>query len=156
MYKPIIALILTLSFMSITQDAFAASNANPVVKTFASNLDFATVHAKAVNFIKSKNLTVFAEFDHAKNAKDVDLDLPPTTVIVFGSPAVGTKLMQQFPGMGMVLPLKILISQDTTGKVTLSYEDLATIFAPYGVKKDNPILLKMQGLLEALAKNATK
>ncbi len=121
-----------------------------------SDLDFATVKQKALTFIKDKKLTLFAEYDHAKNAQDVQLTLAPTTVLVFGSPLVGTKLMQNFPGIGMELPLKVLVSQNSEGKTVFTYPDLATVFAPYGVKKDHEVVQKMQKLLQALATFATK
>ncbi len=134
----------------------AQANDQTMVQEVASALPFDTVKEKALQFITSKGLTVFAEYDHAKNAHGVKLELAPTTVIVFGSPMVGTKLMQSFPGIGMELPLKILITQKKDGRVYVSYENLAKVFAPYGVKGDNEILGKMQGLLKALAKNATQ
>ncbi len=137
-------------------EAHAASNDASSIHTYPSNQNFATVRQKALDFIKNKDLTLFAEFDHAENAQGVNMPLEATTVLIFGNPKVGTKLMQEFPGIGIVLPLGILIMQGEDGKVTLSYEDLATAFAPFGVKKDNPILLKMQGLLKALAETATK
>ncbi len=156
-FKPALAflclpLFCFLFLFASTSQAVAA----PAVQEMSSELPFATVKEKALNFIKSKNLTIFAEYDHAKNAQDVSLQLPPTTVIVFGSPMVGTKLMQAFPGIGMELPLKILIRQNAQGKVVLSYPNLAQSFAPYGVPSDNPIVGKMQGLLQALAKAATQ
>ncbi len=145
-------------FFSIAMptQSYAATQGNAPLMLYSSDLDFATVRSKALEFIKSKGLTVFAEFDHAKNAKDVGLQLAPNTVIVFGSPQVGTKLMQEFTGIGMVLPLKILITQSKDGKIVVAYENLTTLFAPYGVKADNQILQKMSGLLKALATTATK
>ncbi len=121
-----------------------------------SKYDFETVREKALAFLKEHKLTVFAEFDHGKNAKGVNLSLPATTVIVFGNPVVGTKLMQQFPGIGMALPLKILITEDTDGKGIVTYQNLADIFGHYQVPKENLILKKMQALLEKLAQAATR
>ncbi len=149
--------VLSLCLSSWAVPSYSADNMpSSAVFSMSSPHTFAQVKAKAVAFIQSKGLTLFAEYDHAQNAQDVKLTLAPTTVLVFGSPAVGTKLMQNFPGIGMELPLKILISQDAAGKVSLAYPNLAHAFAPYGIKKDNAILGKMQGLLEALAKNATQ
>ena len=45
--------------------------------------------------LQKMDIPVFAKFDHQKNAKEVGLDLRPNQVIVFGSPKVGTKLMQE-------------------------------------------------------------
>lgn len=121
-----------------------------------SSSDFATVRANVIQFLNDKKLIVFAEFDHKKNAQDVDLELLPTTVFIFGNPTVGTKLMQEFNGIGMDLPLKILISQDKNNVVWVSYQDLNKVFAPYGAKSDHPIVSKMQELLAGLANTATK
>ncbi len=151
----ILAFLFVISITAMSSESLADAR-NKGIHVVSSNADFTTVYTKAVSFIKSKGLSIFAEFDHAKNAQDVQLNLAPTTVIVFGSPLVGTKLMQEFPGIGMDLPLKVLISQDKNGKVSVSYEDLATTFAPYGVQSDHNVLQKMQGLLQALAKNATQ
>ncbi len=152
----LIASFAFLSTLPVSTLSFAAPSMQNGMYEVPSDKDFATVQKNVVAFIQSKGLTLFAEFDHAKNARDVKLELKPTTVIVFGSPAVGTKLMQSFPGIGMDLPLKVLISVNKDNKVVVGYQDLATVFAPYGVAKDNPILQKMQGLLQALAQQSTK
>ncbi len=146
--------LITLAYMPVP--AHAADASNNSILMYSSSNDFATVRQKALAFIKDKDLTLFAEFDHAENALGVKMPLEATTVLIFGNPKVGTKLMQEFPGIGIALPLSILIMQGEDGKVSLSYENLAMAFAPFGVKADNPILLKMQGLLKALAENATK
>ncbi len=41
-----------------------------------------------------RRIPLFAKFDHAQNAREAGLELRPTTVLVFGSPKVGTGLMQ--------------------------------------------------------------
>ncbi len=131
------------------------SNENFVVfNQVKSTADFKTVRQKILDFIAEKNLTVFAEFDHAKNAHEVDLELNPTTVIVFGSPLVGTKLMQNFFGIGMELPLRVQILQDDAGQIFVAYPNLTNVFAPYGIGADHEILGKMNGLLQGLAKTA--
>ena len=121
-----------------------------------SSLDFATVRSNIIKFLDEKKLTLFAEFDHAKNAKEVDLELLPTTVLVFGNPTVGTKLMQEFNGIGMDLPLKIIISQDKDNVVWVSYQNLDEVFGQYGAKPDHQIVNNMQGLLKGIANTTTK
>ena len=60
--------------------------------------------------IAGRGLDLFAEIDHAKNAKEVALSLPPETVLVFGSAAArhtpdagksggGDRLAAQGPGL---------------------------------------------------------
>ena len=45
--------------------------------------------------LKERNIPVFAKFDHGQNAADAGLSLRPTTVLVFGSPQVGTDSWQR-------------------------------------------------------------
>ena len=51
--------------------------------------------------LQKMDIPVFAKFDHQKNAEEVGLDLRPNQVIVFGSPKVGTKLMQENPDISI-------------------------------------------------------
>ena len=68
--------------------------------------------------IKSQGGSVFAMFDHGRNASEVGMKLPPNKVIVFGSPKVGTLLMQQDPSISLELPLRISVWEDADGKVS--------------------------------------
>ena len=76
---------------------------------------------EAVNVIKAKliekKFNIFATVNHAKNAAGVDLNLRPTTVIIFGNPNVGTKLMQCAQEYAIDLPQKVLVYEDMEGKV---------------------------------------
>ena len=83
--------------------------------------DVPTAVAKLIATIKAKELTHFQTIDHAKNAKDAGLRLKPETVVIFGNPKMGTKLMQCNPSMGLDLPLRILFSTDYEGKTTITY-----------------------------------
>lgn len=42
--------------------------------------------------------------DHAANAESVDMELPPTTLLLFGNPKAGTQLMQGSRTIGIDLP----------------------------------------------------
>jgi uncharacterized protein (DUF302 family) len=106
--------------------------------------------------VKGKNLTVFARIDHAAGAKKVDKELRPTLLIIFGSPAVGTPLMQAQQTMGLDLPLKVLAWQDAAGKVWLGYQAPADMAAAHGLPKDNPVIKRVTGALNAFTNAAVK
>ncbi len=72
--------------------------------------------------LESKGLNVFATVDHAQNAADAGLELPPTRVVIFGNPQAGTPLMQCQQSIGIDLPQKLLIFQDGQG-VKIAYND---------------------------------
>ena len=69
------------------------------------------------------NLTVVAELDHQANAARVGLDLGPIRLVVFGNPALGTPLMQRGQTVGIDLPQKMLVYQDTDGETRVAYND---------------------------------
>jgi uncharacterized protein (DUF302 family) len=73
--------------------------------------------------LQSAGMTVFATFDHAAAAKEAGMFLRPTTVVAFGNPAAGTKLMQENQLAGIDLPLKILVWEDPAGITKLTHND---------------------------------
>jgi uncharacterized protein (DUF302 family) len=68
-----------------------------------------------------KGLQVFAVIDHSGEAEKVGLKMPPTKVVIFGSPKAGTPLMVAAPSLAIDLPLKALVAEDSAGKVTVTY-----------------------------------
>ena len=75
------------------------------------------------NMLTSKGMTVFARIDHAAGAEKVGKTLPPTELLIFGNPKIGTPLMQCSPSIAIDLPQKALIWQDKAGQVWISYND---------------------------------
>ena len=56
-----------------------------------------------------QGVSVFAVVDHGTAAQKAGLELEETQVILFGNPAVGTLLMQDFRPIALELPLKLLV-----------------------------------------------
>lgn len=86
--------------------------------------------------VKGKGLTVFARIDHAAGAAAVGMTLLPTAVLIFGNARSGTPLMQSSQLIGLDLPLKVLVWQDTSGKAWLSYYDPAVLAKRHGLPGD--------------------
>jgi len=83
--------------------------------------DFAATVEKLESILKAKGLMIFAKIDFSGDAKRAGLDMPPTQMLIFGSPKAGTPIMVAAPSSAMDLPLKVLIAQDAGGKVWLTY-----------------------------------
>jgi len=128
------------------------------LETLETQNDVPTAVAKLVATVKAKELTHFQTIDHAKNAKDVGLRLKPETVVIFGNPKMGTKLMECNPSIGLDLPLKMLFSTDYEGKTTITYTNPEYWSLKHNIKdkKRLGIIKKahiaMQNLAEAAAK----
>ena len=79
-----------------------------------------------------KGLQVFAVVDHSGEAEKVGLKMPPTKVLIFGSPKAGTPLMLAAPSLAIDLPLKALVAEDAEGKVSVTYNDPEYLRARHG------------------------
>lgn len=124
------------------------------MKKYESPFSVAETMARLEENLKIRDIPVFAKFDHGKNAEEVGLELRPNQVIVFGSPKVGTKLMQENPEISIELPLKISVWEDKNGKVWATFPQMRTMAAEYGLQNE-PVVGKMQELLENLVIQST-
>ena len=105
--------------------------------------------------VKAKGLTVFARIDHAAGAAAVGMTLLPTAVLIFGNAKGCTPLMQANQLIGLDLPLKVLVWQDTSGKTWLSYLDPAKLAERYGLSAQTAIAVEnLAGALRGLTQKA--
>lgn len=74
-------------------------------------------------YVKDKGFFVAVRVPHSTVAKDVDMELRPTELIVFGKPRGGTPLMQCNQRSGIALPLKVLAWKDEDGQVWVGTTD---------------------------------
>jgi uncharacterized protein (DUF302 family) len=105
--------------------------------------------------VKAKGMTVFARIDHAAGAAEAGLSLRPTAVLIFGNAKAGTPLMQSVQTVGIDLPLKALVWQDTSGDTWLSYNDPAWLAQRHGLAGTETVVGMMTAALDAVAKAAT-
>ncbi len=103
---------------------------------------------------QSKGLRLFARINHQENAGKVDLKLRPTQVIIFGNPKVGTPLMQCAQTMAIDLPQKVLVYEDTAGKVWLAYNNPEYLKERHSMEGCNEVIGKVSGVLNNLSKAA--
>jgi uncharacterized protein (DUF302 family) len=106
--------------------------------------------------VKARGMAVFARIDHAAGATEAGLSLRPTELVVFGNARGGTPLMQSDHMIGIDLPLKALIWQDTADKVWLSYNDPNWLAKRHGLGSAvDPTVSAMADGLGAIAREAT-
>jgi uncharacterized protein (DUF302 family) len=103
---------------------------------------------KLKTILKSKGVTLFALVDHSGEAEKVRLKMPPTKLLIFGNPKGGTPLMLAAPSAAIDLPLKILVAEDSQGKVCISYNSPEYLKERHGLP-DN--LLQNIAVVQALA-----
>jgi len=125
-----------------------------VVKQSTHNATVTMDRLQAI--VEKKGLKVFARINHAGGAKMVGQNLAPTEVLIFGSPKLGTPLIQNVRTFGLDLPLKVLVWEEPDGKAHLGYVapvDLATRHGATGVDK---IIATMTTALDAMTSAAAQ
>lgn len=122
---------------------------------YTSSYDFENTIITIETELEKLNIPIFAKFDHYQNAKDVNLDLRKTTVIVFGAPKIGTLLMQANQNIALELPLKLLILENNSGKTIVRFKKMESIAKEYNLENNN-IIKKMDQLLENLSQKLIK
>jgi len=104
----------------------------------------------------NENLRILTTVDHQANAAGVDQPLPPTRLILFGNPALGTPLMQGSRTTAIDLPQKMLVWQNQDGRVFLTYNDPLYLRQRHGLEGVDEILSTIANALSTLANVATR
>jgi uncharacterized protein (DUF302 family) len=103
------------------------------------------------SILAAKGVTLFALIDHSGEAEKVGMKMRPTKLLIFGSPKAGTPLMLAAPSVAIDLPLKILVWEDTGGKVWASYNGPTYLQERHGLPQE---LLQNIAVVETLAAQA--
>ena len=98
--------------------------------------------------LADRDIQLFALVDHSGEAEKAGLQMPPTKLVIFGSPKAGTPLMLATPSIAIDLPLKLLIWEDKSGSVWISYNAPTYLMARHGLPQD---LLANIAVIEKLA-----
>jgi uncharacterized protein (DUF302 family)/uncharacterized membrane protein YidH (DUF202 family) len=103
--------------------------------------------------LEAKSVTLFALVDHSGEAAKVGMTMPPTKLLIFGSPKAGTPVMLAAPSVAIDLPLKILVWEDGGGKVWVSYNSPAYLKERHGLPE---ALMPNVAAVETLAAKAAE
>jgi uncharacterized protein (DUF302 family) len=146
--------ILWLLVLSVLSVPFAAADDNGLIN-MKSPYSVDETLDRFEQALKAKGMTIFTRIDHAKGAAGVDLELRPTTVLIFGNPKIGTLLMQSNQTAGIDLPLKLLAWQDADGQVWIAYNDPGYIAQRHNITDRDPVIAKMRKAMSNFTAAAT-
>ena len=88
---------------------------------------------RLLSAINAAGLNLFARIDHAANARDAGLSMPPTTVLIYGHGKGGTPLMLAAPLAALDLPLRVLVRQREDGRAAIAFHPIAALLRRAGV-----------------------
>jgi uncharacterized protein (DUF302 family)/uncharacterized membrane protein YidH (DUF202 family) len=125
----------------------ATASANGLVN-IPSNHSVDDTVVKLQSILDAKHVTIFALVDHSGEAQKAGFSMRPTKLFIFGNPKGGTPVMLAAPTSAIDLPLKLLVWEDTQGKVWISYNALAYLQQRHSIPPD---VLANLAVVEALA-----
>jgi len=83
--------------------------------------------------IADKKLMFFGLIDQSKLAADAGITLRPSSLLVFGNPALGSQFITSNPAAGIDWPVRLLVFEDARGQVWAVYNDFNYIGQRHGI-----------------------
>jgi uncharacterized protein (DUF302 family)/uncharacterized membrane protein YidH (DUF202 family) len=170
LFLALVGLAMTIYLLSVRASAHATSENNsgynketpmtsmaPIadngIINKASNRSVDETVEKLKGILQAKGVTLFALVDHSGEADKAGLKMRPTKLLIFGNPKGGTPVMVAAPSAAIDLPLKILVWEDSAGKVWASYNSPSYLQQRHGIPQE---LLPNISVAEALTAKATE
>ncbi len=107
---------------------------NEIITKLSPDSVQATV-SRMTGLVDSMGMRLFAVIDQREEARRAGLDLRETVLVLFGSPAAGTPVMDAAPLAALDLPLKVLIWADGV-QTKVSYNAPDALAARYHLGDD--------------------
>jgi uncharacterized protein (DUF302 family) len=139
--------------MMFDEDSSMTPATNNGIIDKASNHTVEQTVDRLTKILQAKGVTLFSLVDHSGEAEKAGLKMPPTKLLIFGSPKAGTPLMLASPSIAIDLPLKILVWEDPHGKVWVSYNSPAYLQQRHNLPAE---LLQNIAVVETLATKAAE
>ncbi len=114
------------------------------VLTLRSANDFDNTVARLTANVAAKGIRHFATIDQAELARSASLPLRRSTLVLFGNPPLGVQFLQSNPLAGLDWPVRMLVTEDAAGRVSVSWTDFGAIAKRYGIA-DRDAQFKMAG-----------
>lgn len=77
--------------------------------------------------IAGKGITFFMEVDQSSLGATAGIKLSPSKLLIFGNPPLGIQFLTSNPTAGLDWPVRLLVTQDRSGKVWAAYSDFSWI-----------------------------
>lgn len=124
------------------------------MEIFSSDKEVEILVHDLQELLKDENFTVFNIISHSDNAQNVNMELPESTLIIFGKPDIGTRIMQCDRRMGIELPLKLLVFKANNGVTKVAFWKMGQYIGYYELEECKELLQKINENLSTLVKRA--
>lgn len=106
--------------------------------------------------VAAKGLVFFEEVDQQKLAAEAGIATRPSTLLVFGNPALGTQFITANPQAGIDWPVRLLVYQDERGEVWAEYTDFAYIAERHAIAGRDPQFKMASDVIASIASSVAQ
>jgi uncharacterized protein (DUF302 family) len=106
--------------------------------------------------VAAKGLVFFDEVDQQKLAAAAGIATQPSTLLMFGNPALGTQFITANPQAGIDWPVRLLVYQDASGQVWAEYTDFAYIAQRHGIRSQDPQFKMASEVIASITSSVAK
>jgi uncharacterized protein (DUF302 family) len=92
--------------------------------------------------VADRGIRLFVEIDQSQLAAEAGVKLRPSTLLVFGNPELGARIITANPLAGLDWPIRLLVTQDDDGTVWAAYTDFDWIAQRHRIT-NRPLEFKM-------------
>ena len=104
--------------------------------------------------VAAKGIMFFAAIDQAKLAADAGIELRPSTLLLFGNPALGVQFITANPQAGLDWPVRLLVTQDATGAVWAVYTEFDWIARRHRITDRTAAFAKASEVITSIVASA--
>ena len=106
--------------------------------------------------IAAKGIQFFDQIDQQALAAAAGIELRPSTLLIFGNPPLGTLFITAKAEAGLDWPVRLLVTQDASGQVSVLYTDFAWIEARHGIKDRTAEFAKASEVIASITSSVTQ
>jgi uncharacterized protein (DUF302 family) len=106
--------------------------------------------------VAAKGIMFFIAVDQSKLASEAGIKLRPSTLLVFGNPALGSQFITSNPNAGIDWPVRLLVSEDENGTVWTVYNDFQYIARRHGITDRDAAFQKASEVITSVTSSIAK
>ena len=100
--------------------------------------------------VAAKGIMMFSVVNQATLAADAGIQLRPSTLLVFGNPALGAQFLTSKPQSGLDWPVRLLVQEDDRGQVWTIYTDFSWLARRHGITDRQEAFAKASGVIASI------
>jgi uncharacterized protein (DUF302 family) len=106
--------------------------------------------ARIKDDIAKKGIMFFSAIDQQDLAAKAGIELPPSTLLTFGNPALGSQFITAKGEAGLDWPVRLLVQQDAQGNVWAIYTDFDYIAKRHGITSRDAQFTMASGVVTSI------